>query len=234
MRLEVSGAARASLEVNLSGPRDLALPLALPQGLAPGPHQAALAASWEGFRLERPLLLRVAVPLSDFQVSLSPQSLQVERGGSAQALLTLTPQGGFTGTVSLSLVDPPQGLSLSPQSLQVAGPDPVSQTLTLSASPSAPTGTHRLTLRASGGSVTREAALTLEVRDAPPPPGFALSLSPASLFLQPGGSAQTTLTLVPQGASPERSASAWHQVRTECPRGSPFLPPAWQSQAAPP
>ncbi len=34
-RLEVSGAARASLEVDLSGPRDLALPLALPRAWAP-------------------------------------------------------------------------------------------------------------------------------------------------------------------------------------------------------
>ncbi len=199
VRLEVSGAARASLEVDLSGPRDLALPLALPQGLGPGLHQATLAASWEGFRLERPLLLRVEAPPPDFQVSLAPQSLQVERGGSAQAVLTLTPQGGFTGTVGLSLVDPPQGLSLSPQSVQVAGPDPVTQTLALTASPSTPTGSHRLTLRASGGGVAREAALALEVRDTPPPPGFALSLSPDSLTVQRGSAAQTTLTLTPQG-----------------------------------
>ncbi len=195
-RLEVSGAARASLEVDLSGPQDLALPLALPRGLGPGLHQATLAASWEGFRLERPLLLRVTAPPPDFQVSLSPQSLQVERGGSAWAVLTLTPQGGFTGTVGLSLVDPPQGLSLSPQSVQVAGPGPVTQALALTASPSTPTGTYRLKVRGTGQNVTRDVDLTVTVS---PPPDFALSLSPASPRAPQGGSLQVQVRLERQG-----------------------------------
>ncbi len=232
-RLEVSGAARASLEVDLSGPRDLALPLALPQGLGPGLHQATLAASWEGFRLERPLLLRVTAPPPDFQVSLSPQGLQVERGGRLGGPHP-HPAGGFTGTVGLSLVDPPQGLSLSPQSVQVAGPDPVTQTLALTASPSTPTGSHRLTLRASGGGVTREAALALEVRDTPPPPGFALSLSPDSLTVQPGSAAQTTLTLTPQGGFTGRVGLSLAPGQDGAPWGSPFSPAEVGRQADPP
>ncbi|MFX5768973.1 hypothetical protein ABTD97_20305, partial [Acinetobacter baumannii] len=88
-------------------------------------------------------------------------------GGSGQTTLTVTSQNGFTGTVSLSLVagqDPvPQGLSLSPTSVQVTGSSPVSQALTISASSSTPTGTYRLKVRGTSGSLTQEAALTVTV-----------------------------------------------------------------------
>jgi len=38
----------------------------------------------------------------DFTISLSPDSLTVQQGLSGTTQLTITPQGGFTGTVSLS------------------------------------------------------------------------------------------------------------------------------------
>ncbi|BCZ90222.1 M66 family metalloprotease [Thermus thermophilus] len=135
-------------------------------------------------------------------LSLNPSSLAVQQGGQGQTTLTLTPQNGFTGTVSLSLVPGqdgvPQGLSLSPQSVQVTGPSPVSQALTLTASSSTPTGTYRIKVRGTSGSLSREADLTVTVNAPPPPPTFTLALSPASLSVQQGGQGQTTLTLTPQ------------------------------------
>jgi hypothetical protein len=44
----------------------------------------------------------------DFTLSLNPTSLTVQQGSSGTTQLTITPQGGFTGTVSLSLVGAPQ------------------------------------------------------------------------------------------------------------------------------
>jgi hypothetical protein len=67
-------------------------------------------------------------PASDFTISLNPTSLTVQQGASGTTQLTITPQGGFTGTVSLSLVagqdQVPQGLTLSPESVQVTGGAP--------------------------------------------------------------------------------------------------------------
>jgi hypothetical protein len=121
----------------------------------------------------------------------------------------VTPQNGFTGTVALSLVagqdQVPQGLTLSPGSVQVSGSGPVNQPLTLSAQPTTPTGTSPLKVRATSGSLAREADLTVTVSASGGgggggggSPDFTISLNPASLSIQQGGSSTTTLTITPQ------------------------------------
>jgi hypothetical protein len=106
-------------------------------------------------------------PQPGFTLALNPTSLTVQQGASGTTQLTITPQNGFTGTVALSLVagqdQVPQGLTLSPGSVQVSGSGPVNQPLTLSAQPTTPTGTYRLKVRATSGSLTREADLTVTV-----------------------------------------------------------------------
>jgi hypothetical protein len=106
-------------------------------------------------------------PQPGFTLSLNPTSLTVEQGASGTTQLTITPQNGFTGTVALSLVagqdQVPQGLTLSSGSVQVSGSGPVNQPLTLSAQPTTPTGTYRLKVRATSGSLAREADLTVTV-----------------------------------------------------------------------
>jgi len=106
-------------------------------------------------------------PQPGFTLALNPTSLTVQQGSSGQTTLTVTPQNGFTGTVALSLVagqdGVPAGLTLSPGSVQVSGSGPVNQSLTLSAQPTTPTGTYRLKVRATSGSLTQEAGLTVTV-----------------------------------------------------------------------
>jgi hypothetical protein len=131
-----------------------------------GSRNLTVRAAYGNQVTERALTLTVNAP-PDFAISLNPTSLTVQQGDSGQTTLTLTPQNGFTGTVSLSLAagqDPvPQGLSLSPQSVQVSGANPVNQPLTVSASSSTPTGTHRLKVRGTSGSLVKEVDLTLIV-----------------------------------------------------------------------
>jgi WD40 repeat protein len=103
-------------------------------------------------------------PTPSFTTSLSPSSLSITQGQSGHTSLTLTPQHGFTGAVNLSLVNAPAGVSLSPAGLTVSGPDPVSQTLTISTTSAIPAGTHPIQVRAVVGGITHDAALTLTVR----------------------------------------------------------------------
>ncbi|WP_243094048.1 BACON domain-containing protein [Thermus thalpophilus] len=158
--------ASKSLNVPKGGQAQETLQLQVAGNAPTGPHALKLRATYGDKTAERDLTLTVNPPPS-FALSLNPTSLSVQQGDSAQTALTLTPQNGFTGTVSLSLVagqdGVPQGLSLSPQSVQVTGSSPVNQTLTLSASASTPTGTYRLKVRGTSGSLTREADLTLTV-----------------------------------------------------------------------
>ncbi|BCZ90415.1 choice-of-anchor U domain-containing protein [Thermus thermophilus] len=155
---------------NLNVPKGGQVQETLQVGVAPdapiGAHSLKLKATYGSKTAERDLTLTVNPPPS-FALSLNPSSLAVQQGGQAQTTLTLTPQNGFTGTVSLSLVPGqdgvPQGLSLSPQSVQVTGSSPVTQPLTISASSSTPTGTYRIKVRGTAGSLTKEADLTVTV-----------------------------------------------------------------------
>ncbi|MDW8357430.1 PKD domain-containing protein [Thermus sp.] len=167
--------------------------------LAPGTYNLFLRGTGGSLVQDVPFALTVTQaappPSPDFSLSLSPTGLTVQQGSSGTTTLTVTPSGGFAGTLSLSLVGAPSGVTLSPTSLNVAG-SPVTQTLTLQVASGVTPGTYNLKVRGTGGSISREADLTLTVT---PPPGFTLSLNPTSLTVQQGQSGTTALTLTPQG-----------------------------------
>ena len=99
-----------------------------------------------------------ALTVTDFGVALSRTSTLRAQGQSFSDLnLTLTPEGGFSGPVALSLQSPPSGISLSPASLSASGP------ITLSVGRDVPDGVHDLTLRASSGGASKTLSLSLRV-----------------------------------------------------------------------
>jgi uncharacterized membrane protein len=77
--------------------------------------------------------------------------------------------------VNLELVGAPSGVTLSPTSVNVTGPDPVLQDLTVSVAASVAPGTYNLQVRATSGSLTKTANLSLTVTAAP---DFTISLNP--------------------------------------------------------
>lgn len=142
-------------------------------------------------------------PAADFAVELNPSTLIATQGTSQLTTVTLTSQNGFKGVVSLALerqdgTPAPIGISVSPGNLNVTGPNPVSQALTVQVGQGVPTGTYDLRVKASAGSTTRTANLTLTVTAPPPPPDFTLLLTPTSLTLQQGGNGIVQLTLTPR------------------------------------
>ncbi|GLV48804.1 hypothetical protein TJA_19070 [Thermus sp. LT1-2-5] len=111
-------------------------------------------------------------------------------GGTAQATLTLTPLNGFTGAVSLSLVNPPPGVLLSPTQVTL-GPNPLTLALTLALDPGLSPQDYPLTLRAEGEGRVREASFTLRAT------GFTLS-GDTALTLPWGGSGSLQVSVTPQ------------------------------------
>ena len=99
----------------------------------------------------------------DFTLSLNPTSLTVEQGSNGTTTLTITPQNGFTGTVDLSLVNAPNGVTLSPTSVSVTGSSPVSQPLTLSVADTVDAGDYPMQLKATWGNLTKTENLLLKV-----------------------------------------------------------------------
>jgi len=159
-----------AVQRNLNVPRGQQVQETLEVQVAPnaptGSRNLTVRAAYGNQVTERALTLTVSEPggggSPNFTISLSPDSLTVQQGASGTTQLTITPQNGFTGTVSLALVagqdQVPQGLTLSPDTVQVG-----TSSLTLSAQPTTPTGTYRLKVRGTSGSLTREADLTLTV-----------------------------------------------------------------------
>ena len=111
----------------------------------------------------------------DFGLSASPYKLLVIQGNSITSSVTVTPQHGFSGNVTLSASGVPSGVTYG------FNPNPATSTstLTLTASGSAAAGTSIVTILGTSGSLTNATTLSLTV--APLINGADISLTPSSL-----------------------------------------------------
>ncbi len=163
-----AGVALSPSSVDVPEGGSVTRPLTLTVGptVDPGTYRFQVRATGGGITKAANLSLTVTPP-PDFTVSLNPESLTVQQGGSGTTTLTITPQNGFTGTVNLSLEDgsgnPVPGITLFPTSVGVAGSGPVTQDLTVSVAGSVAAGGYSLRLKAVGGGLVRTAPLDLTV-----------------------------------------------------------------------
>jgi len=152
----------------------------------------------KGVTAQKSALVRVRAK-KDFTISLNPTSLTVQQGGSGTTTLTITPQNGFTGAVGLSLVGAPSGVTLSPANVTVSGSSPVNQTLTVNVGSGVAPGTYNLQVRATSGSLTKTASLSLTVTV--PATDFSMVLESNTLTLAPGGTAYVRLSVTGSGGT---------------------------------
>jgi galactose oxidase-like protein len=130
----------------------------------------------------------------DFSVAATPLSQTVVQGNGTSYNVTITPSGGFSGTVSFSVSGLPQGASASfiPTSVNTSG----STTLSISASGSTPTGSYSLVVTGSSGTLSHSATVTLNVNA---PSDFSISASPSSQTITAGSRTSYTITINPIG-----------------------------------
>src|SRR5205809_789546 len=95
----------------------------------------------------------------DYTLSASPSSVTVTQGSTGTSTITVSPQNGFTGSVTLSTSSLPSGV---PAALR-PNPTTTTSTLTLAASPTATTGTVTVTITGNASGLTRTTTLTLRV-----------------------------------------------------------------------
>src|SRR5439155_563604 len=135
----------------------------------------------------------VVNPPPDFTLSASPASQTVTPGGSTRYDVTISPTGGFTGQVTLSVSGLPRGGTGS----VTPNPATACSTLSLTTSPSTPPPSYTLPISATIFSPTHTATVTLVVT---PPPDFTLSASPASRTVGLlGDSTSYSVTISPVG-----------------------------------
>src|ERR1700674_4040833 len=130
-------------------------------------------------------------PKGNYTLSASPSSLTITQGTKGTSKITVTPQNGFTSSVSLSASGLPNGVtaSFSPN------PATTTSTLTLTANSTATAGTVTVTITGTSGNLTHKATITLIVKAAP---NYALSSSPSSLTITQGTAGTSTITVTPQ------------------------------------
>jgi hypothetical protein len=125
----------------------------------------------------------------DYSLSATPASQTVTQGASTSYTVTVTPSGGFTGSVSLSASGLPSGAdaSFSPNPVEAPG----SSTMSVTTSASTPTGSYPLTITGTSDTLIRTTSVTLVVQ-APPTPDFSLSTTPSSVTVTAGSTANYT------------------------------------------
>ena len=132
----------------------------------------------------------------DYTVAASPASQSVVQGSSTSYTVTVTPSGGFTGTVSFSVSGLPAGAAATFNPTSVPGSG--TSTMSVTTSSTTPTGSYPLTITGTSGTQTHTASVTLVVT-APVTPNFSLSASPASQSVVQGSSTSYTVTITPSG-----------------------------------
>ncbi|NUR75368.1 MAG: hypothetical protein HOQ28_03650 [Thermoleophilia bacterium] len=125
----------------------------------------------------------------DFSVAASPSSQTVSPGSPTTYNLTVTPTGGFTGSVSLSATGLPAGAAAS------FSPNPTTgtSTMTVTTSATTPVGSYPVTITGTSGTLAHNATVTLVVSN----PDFSLSATPASGTVTQGASTTYTVSVTP-------------------------------------
>ncbi len=126
-------------------------------------------------------------------------------GASATSNLTITPSGGFTGSVALTCAvsNGPTGATSAPscmvsQPAAISGTQPVTSMLTINSSATTTPGTYTATVTGTSGTVTQTTSVPMTISGPPPTPSFALTNTAVSIA-SPGASGTSTITVTPGG-----------------------------------
>jgi subtilisin family serine protease len=105
-------------------------------------------------------------PVGDFSLAVSPSSQAVSGGSAATYTVTLTPSGGFSGSVYLAASGLPYGTSASFGSnpVTVQSSASASTTLVVTTTASTPNGKNTFTITAIAGSVEHATTAGLQVK----------------------------------------------------------------------
>jgi hypothetical protein len=138
-------------------------------------------------------------PSPGFTLAAIPATLSVAQGGSGTASITLTPAGGFGGSVTYAASGVPDGVTATFSPVAGSGP----ATLTLAVGASAAIGTSVMTVTGTSGALNATTTVALSVTGSvvtpPPTPGFTLAANPGAVTVAQGASASVALTVAPTG-----------------------------------
>ena len=125
----------------------------------------------------------------DFSLAADPASVTLVQGASTTSTVTITRTGGFAAAVAFTATGLPAGVTAAFVPVSTTGNSTV---VTFAAATNAVLGPATVTVTGTGGGLTRTTAIALTVI---PAPTFSLAADPASVTLEPGASATSTVTI---------------------------------------
>jgi len=149
------------------------------------------------------ILVQVIISGGDFSVSISPSTITMIQGSQMTSSVALQASGTFSSAVTLTTAAV-NGLFVSFNPSTVVMPlagSAVSQ-LTVSVAGSTPTGVYPIPILAASGPLSHSTLLTITVIVAAMPgmEDFAIAASPATVMINQGSSAMSTISVYSQNA----------------------------------
>ena len=191
-----------SVSVTPSTPGTATLSVSTTSSTTPGSYTVTITGTSGSLSHQTQVTLQVnqAPQTGSFAVSAASGTLTVAVNSSNTDSISVTPSGGFTGSVSLSLSGLPRwtSSSFSVNPVSITGTGSGSSTLTISTNRHAQQGTYSLTLTATSGSLTSQIPITLIIGTSSSP-DFSLSSSPSSQTVTPGSGTSYTVSVSASG-----------------------------------
>jgi subtilase family serine protease len=116
-----------------------------------------------GGGLSRTAVISLTVTGPTFSLSVSPASGYLYQGTSGYVVVTTAGANGFSSAVALSATGEPTGVTIGFNPSLIATPGSGTSNMTLTVSPTAPTGTYLITITGTGGGVTATTSLIFGV-----------------------------------------------------------------------
>ena len=130
-------------------------------------------------------------PAPGFSLSASPNSVTVAQGGNGSSMITVTPSGGFSSSVSLTATGQPTGVTINFNPSPVTGGSGTS-TMGISVGSTTTPGTYSVTVTGSSGSTVETTTVSLTVTGTAP--GFSISASPTTISIARSSSGTVTIS----------------------------------------
>jgi hypothetical protein len=144
-----------------NGSASSALAVDVGAGVAPGTYNFQARGTSGSLVHTFDMTVSVTAVGGDFTLSAAPPSQTVVRGQSTTYTVTVTPSGGFAGTVTFSASGLPRGVSASFNPPSVAGSG--SSVMTVTTQRKTPRGTHTLTIVGTSGTLSHTTTVQLVV-----------------------------------------------------------------------
>lgn len=142
--------------------------------------------------------ISVAPVAGNFSVNASPTTLNFSSGGSASFDISVTPSGGFNGTVDLTAESSSANLTVAPQGSSSVGPD-YSSTVTFNVS-SQTAGTYAVTVTGTCGALSSTATVPVTVSASSPSSQLSVSVSRGKGSYKAGQPVPITVTVTSSGS----------------------------------